>query len=128
MRYAIVYDTNQLEKRYDNAAQIVRSYSTSVTLRQLFYRLVSAQVIPNTESAYKTLSSRTAEARRQSKFPLLIDRGRSIYQPMYFESPAAAWETLADSYRRDRTVGQDVLIYVGVEKAGMVIQLQSWFG
>ena len=37
-------------------------------------------------------------------------------------------ETLADSYRRDRTVGQDVSIYVGVEKAGMVIQLQSWFG
>jgi hypothetical protein len=27
-----------------------------------------------------------------------------------------------------RTEGQDVSLYIGVEKAGMVIQLQSWFG
>ena len=34
----------------ERAAEIVRSYDTSVTLRQLFYRLVSSQEIPNTES------------------------------------------------------------------------------
>jgi hypothetical protein len=28
----------------------------------------------------------------------------------------------------DRTEGQDVSIYLGIEKAGMVVQLQSWFG
>ena len=38
---------------------------TSVTLRQLFYRLVSAQVIPNSQGAYKRLSALTAEARRE---------------------------------------------------------------
>ena len=112
----------------ENAAQIVRSYSTSVTLRQLFYRLVSTQVIPNTESAYKSLSSNTAKARRDGWFPSLIDRGRSIYQPACFESPGDALEALRQQYRRDRTIGQDTSIYVGVEKAGMVIQLQSWFG
>jgi hypothetical protein len=47
-----------------------------VTLRQLFYRLVSAQVIPNSQAAYKRLSSLTAEARRNGDFPALIDRGR----------------------------------------------------
>ena len=26
------------------------------------------------------------------------------------------------------TEGQDVSVYLGVEKAGMVVQLQSWFG
>jgi hypothetical protein len=35
---------------------------------------------------------------------------------------------LARSYRLDRTEGQDVSIYVGVEKAGLVVQLDSWFG
>ncbi len=34
------------------AAEIVRSYSVGVTLRQLFYRLVSELLIPNTRSAY----------------------------------------------------------------------------
>lgn len=48
-----------------SAAGIVRGYDTPVTLRQLFYRLVAAAVISNTSSAYKTLSSRTAAARRE---------------------------------------------------------------
>lgn len=35
------------------AADVVRSYDTPVTLRQVFYRLVAAELIPNTHSAYK---------------------------------------------------------------------------
>jgi len=31
-------------------------------------------------------------------------------------------------YRRDRTAGQDASVYIGVEKAGLVMQLESWFG
>jgi len=31
-------------------------------------------------------------------------------------------------YRRDRTEGQRVSLYLGVEKAGIVAQLQEWFG
>ena len=48
-----------------HAAEIVNSYDTTVTLRQLYYRLVSELLIPNVDSSYKTLSSRTAEARRE---------------------------------------------------------------
>src|SRR6266704_1478269 len=33
---------------FERAAEVVRGYDTPVTLRQLFYRLVSEQVIPNT--------------------------------------------------------------------------------
>ena len=46
---------NRLDWRpiIERAGEIVRSYDTSVTLRQLFYRLVSEQLLPNTdESAY----------------------------------------------------------------------------
>lgn len=109
------------------AAGIVRGYTTSVTLRQLFYRLVSAQVLPNTTSAYKTLSTRTAEARRQGSFPALIDRGRQIHLSQAWESPAQILTAARNSYRRDRTEGQDVSIYLAVEKAGMVVQLEKWF-
>lgn len=110
------------------AAEIVESYDTSVTLRQLFYRLVSVQEIPNTQSAYTRLSRVTAKARREGTFPDLIDRGRQIHRKASWDSPTDAMAALRDQYRLDRTAGQDVSIYLGVEKAGMVVQLQAWFG
>ena len=110
------------------AAGIVESYDTSVTLRQLFYRLVAAQVLPNTQNSYKSLSRYTAEARRSGTFPALIDRGRSIHRPSAWDGPADALQSLVSQYRRDRTEGQEVSVYLGIEKAGIVEQLQEWFG
>lgn len=112
----------------EQAAAIVRSYDTPVTLRQLFYRLVSVQVLPNTTSAYGQLSSRTAEARREGGFPPLLDRGRSIHRPEHFDGVADALDSIRQWYRLDRTAGQDVSLYLGVEKAGLVNQLTAWFG
>lgn len=112
----------------EQAATIVRSYDTGVTLRQLFYRLVAAQVLDNTTCAYKGLSARTAAARRAGSFPDLIDRGRSIHVARSFAGPSDARSWLTSIYRRDRTEGQELSLYVGVEKAGMVVQLESWFG
>jgi hypothetical protein len=112
----------------ERAAGIVRSYDTSVTLRQLFYRLVAEQTLPNTTTAYKRLSDLTAKARRADEFPELIDRGRSIHRYEYWPDIDTALEEAKDYFRLDRTKGQDMSIYLGVEKAGMVVQLQSWFG
>jgi hypothetical protein len=110
------------------AAEIVRSYDTSVTLRQLFYRLVSQLLLPNTYTSYKTLSTKTAELRRAGEFPDLIDRGRSIHRYATFAGPTDAMAVLIDQYRLDRTAGQDVSVYLAVEKVGLVVQLESWFG
>ena len=110
------------------AAEIVGSYDTGVTLRQLFYRLVAAEILPNTRVAYCTLSKVTAEARRAGRFPALIDRTRSIHRYQSFESPVDARAWLREIYRRDRTEGQKYSIYLGVEKAGIVEQLETWFG
>jgi hypothetical protein len=86
---------------------------------------VAAGLIPNTQAAYKTLSNKTAKARRQGAFPDLIDRTRRIHRDRRFQSPAAALAWLADSYRRDGTAGQRVSLYLGVEKDGMVTQLAA---
>lgn len=110
------------------AAEIVESYSTGVTLRQLFYRLVSYLLLPNTQSAYKGLSAQTAAARRDGWFPQLIDRGRSIHRPASWTSPGEILDNAARQYRRDRTEGQKYALYLGVEKNGLVEQLTSWFG
>jgi hypothetical protein len=62
----------------ERARAIVESYDTAVTLRQLFYRLVSEGLISNTRSAYQNLSRLTAIARRAGTFPRLVDRTRRI--------------------------------------------------
>jgi hypothetical protein len=50
------------------------------TLRTMFYRLVSMEVIPNTEQSYKTLSSATVKARKTGKLPwdCFSDQGRQV--------------------------------------------------
>lgn len=110
------------------AAQIVESYDTEVTLRQLFYRLVSAGVLRNTQAEYNQLSKATAQARREGAFPALIDRGRAIHRYRTWTSPQEALAFTAKTYRRDRTEGQEATLYLGVEKAGIVEQLLTWFG
>ena len=57
----------------ERAAAIVNSYETGLSLRQLFYRLVSVLAIPNTTNAYKELSRHTAEARVESVVYALFD-------------------------------------------------------
>ena len=110
------------------AGLIVQSYDTGVTLRQLFYRLLAAEFLPNSQSAYKTLSSRTADARRRGEFPDLIDRTRDIHRYQTFGGVDEARQWLRAIYRRDRTEDQSVSLYLGVEKNGIVEQLRSWFG
>jgi hypothetical protein len=112
----------------DEARDIVNSYETPVTLRQLHYRLVAAQLITNTVSSYKRLSDLTSTLRQTGDFPELADRTRSIHEYLWFDSPQDGIDDLVETYRRDRTQGQDVSIYLAVEKAGIVNQFQQWFG
>jgi hypothetical protein len=111
----------------ERAAAIVADYSTGVTLRQLFYRLVSEQLIRNNETSYKGLSRATAGARRAGEFPALIDNAREISRRRSWNSPADAIDDAISRYRRDRTEGQKYNVYIGVEKAGMAAQLMQWF-
>jgi hypothetical protein len=110
------------------AKTIVESYDTAVTLRQLFYQLVSRQIIENTSLDYDYLSKVTAEQRRYGLFPALVDQTAHILAPRYFHSPLDSIQHVRDIYRVDRTEGQEVSLYLGVEKSGIQNQLWSWFG
>lgn len=112
----------------NEAVEIVESYSVRITLRQLFYRLVAALVLPNTRKYYQRLSAYTAQARRAGDFPDLIDEGREIVGTGGDTSPADALRDLAEYYCRDRTEGQPVSIYLAVEKRALAGQLYGWFG
>lgn len=111
----------------EHAADVVRSYDTGVTLRQLFYRLVSDGTLRNTQSQYNSLSANTAKARREGWFPPLVDNTRQIHRVLHFDDTPDAIQWLTDIYRLNRTRGQDINIYIGVEKDGLTTLLRDWF-
>lgn len=112
----------------ERAAEIVRGYNTPVTLRQVFYRLVVEQLLPNLQGRYKRLSTLTAAGRRDGTFPDLEDRNRRIHRFTSFDGPGDAQKWLKDIYRRNRSENQPYALYLGVEKATLVAQLEDWFG
>jgi len=111
----------------EHAADIVNSYDTGVTLRQLFYRLVSDGTLRNTQSQYNSLSSNTAKARREGWFPSLVDNTRTIHRVLHFDNTKDAVNWLGNIYRLDRTRDQEHNIYIGVEKDGLTTLLRNWF-
>jgi hypothetical protein len=62
------------------ALDIFQQYDTSITLRQLYYRLVSRLLIPNTINSYKRLSRIMVKAREEGDVPIncLEDRSRRV--------------------------------------------------
>jgi hypothetical protein len=112
-----------------HARDIVLSYDTGVTLRQLFYRLVADGTLLNLQTRYRQLSSNTAEGRRAGTFPDLLDRTGRIERWDTFGGVGDVMDFVVQYlYRRDRSEGQEWTIYLGVEKAGLSEQLDSWFG
>ncbi len=62
------------------ALDVFKQYDTALTLRQLYYRLVSRHLFPNTINSYKRLSRIMVQAREQRDVPLncLEDRSRRV--------------------------------------------------
>jgi len=66
-----------MAKLIDQIKRIIGQYDTRLTLRQIFYRLVSAGVISNTENEYKRLSRVLVQARFQGQIPFSAIEDRS---------------------------------------------------
>jgi hypothetical protein len=63
-----------VEVALQEAEAYYRQYGVALTLRGLFYILVSKGIIPNTVSAYQGLSRRLAKARYDGEFPWYLLR------------------------------------------------------
>lgn len=72
---------------------ILETYTMKLTLRQIYYRLVSKNKIPNTVSSYKRLSKMLVKAREEGKVDdeRIEDRSRSI-----LGTEDNGWEDLED--------------------------------
>jgi hypothetical protein len=98
-----------------------------LTVRQLFYLLVSAGVIDKTEAEYKrTVVRLTLELRRAGEIPWgwVVDRTRWFFKPQTFDSLSDALEESARVYRRSLWTDADEGVQVWCESmsvAGIIM-------
>lgn len=95
-----------------------KSQRYKLTLRQLYYQLVSRDFIPNTIESYKRVGGLVSDARNAGvmEWEMIEDRGREAVLPSSWENPAEIIRTAARAFRLDRWRGQEEYVEVMCEK------------
>jgi hypothetical protein len=97
-----------------------------LTLRQLYYQLVSRVVVPNTERSYQNLSALVTRARLAGlmDWDAIEDRVRQPKQPPEWYGLPSLVEGALAAYRLPRWEGQDYYCELWVEKDALASVLQ----
>ena len=92
-----------------------------LTLRQLYYQLVSRDIIPNTQKSYKRVGDVVNDARMAGlmDWDAIEDRTRSLARVSSWDSPAQILETCASQFRLDLWEKQDNYVEVWIEKEAL---------
>lgn len=115
--------------------EIIASYQAQdlrLTLRQLYYQLVTRNAIPNAEKSYKALSSLVSDARLGGfmDWDAIEDRVRQPWREPEFQGLSQLADAALKSYRLPRWRDQDNYVELWVEKdalAGVLRPLASEF-
>jgi hypothetical protein len=104
--------------------KIVRDYQANgykLTLRQIYYQLVSKAIIENTLQSYNRVGSMLNDARMAGlmDWDAIEDRTRNLAGISHWTSPASVIESAAYSYRMDKWVGQPNRVEIWVEKEAL---------
>lgn len=93
-----------------------------LTLRQLYYQLVSRDIIPNKVTEYKRLGSIINDARLAGliDWNAIIDRTRNLRGVSHWTTPDSIIGSAAYSYRIDKWEDQDFRPEVWIEKDALV--------
>lgn len=122
-------------ERVAQCESIVNEYAEQglrLTLRQLYYQLVSRDLIPNTERSYKNVGIVLSNARLAGliDWQAIEDRGRQPRSPNEYDSLKELVDAALWSYRLPRWKGQEKHVELWVEKealAGVLQPLASEF-
>lgn len=98
--------------------EIIMSYDFALTLRQIYYQLVSKQIIPNQQSCYAKLSRLCVLGRDEGilQEESFADRLRQVDKPDSWLDLADFMETVRNSYSKDKWQNQDAYIEIWTEK------------
>src|SRR5208337_2838972 len=109
----------------DVCNKIITEYTAAgyiLTLRQLYYQLVSRDVIANKQSEYKRVGSIVNDARLAGliDWDALEDRTRNVRSIAHWDSPEQIIAAVADQYAIDKWEDQNVRPEVWIEKDALV--------
>ncbi len=107
--------------KLDVMNEIIQEYADDgykLTLRQLYYQLVSRDIIPNRIQEYSKLSTVLVKGRMAGivDWDAIEDRIRVPFLPYWVTGIDDAIDDTINQYRLDRQAGQDVYIELWVEK------------
>ena len=90
----------------------------AITLRQLYYQMVSRGMIPNEIREYKRLGDIITKAREAGyvDWTAIVDRGRRPIVPSQWKGPAELLDAAAAQFRIDRWAGQINYVELWCEK------------
>lgn len=99
----------------------------TLTLRQLYYQLVSRDIIPNLQTEYKRLGATLNDARLAGlvDWDAIEDRTRSLKSVGHWTDPAEIIHNVSLAYRLDKWAGQEFRVEVWVEKDALVGVLEK---
>lgn len=125
-RGSTLRDLNEIIDIVDDYAQ----QGLKLTLRQLYYQLVSKDLIKNEEKSYKRIGEIVSRARLGGilDWDAVEDRVRIPKMPPEFDSLDQLVEAAFASYRLPRLMGQDTYVELWVEKdalAGVLAPIAS---
>jgi hypothetical protein len=106
-------------------AQIVKRYQRQgfvLTLRQLYYQLVSKNHLPNTPKAYGRLSGIVSNGRMAGRidWDMIVDMTREWCGNTHFDDVPDALDTLAGQYAINTRATQPTYLEVWIEKDALV--------
>lgn len=95
-----------------------RAQGYDLTLRQLYYQMVSRDIIPNHERSYKNLGNLINDARMAGlvDWDAIEDRTRNLRGLSHWSNPRQIVQSAIYSYRIDKWTGQPYRPEVWVEK------------
>lgn len=105
--------------------QILEQYVSAgydMTLRQLYYQLVSRDIIPNKQSEYKRLGSIVNDARLAGMLDWdhIVDRTRNLRRLSSWDSPDEIIKATSQSYHLDKWERQRYRPEIWIEKDALV--------
>jgi hypothetical protein len=108
-------------KLIEDAIEILEEQNP-MTIRQLFYQLVSRGVLENSLKSYSLVSRTMTKAREDGRvdYDYIVDRSRPVYEKNVFEDAAQYAEVVKHGYRKGYWYTQPYHVEVWVEKDATV--------
>lgn len=121
IRYRDIDFRDEATKRIAQVNAILSQYQQRVSVRQVYYRLVAAGQIPNTQKEYAAVQDLLTRARYAGliDWDAIEDRNREPQKAANWASPKALVEEAANAFRLDRWKGQSFYVECWVEKAAL---------